>query len=178
MGVETGLVTFAEFEALPDPPSGHCELHHGRVVLMPPRKKIHMQIQQMLMNLLAPVLHDLGFLATEFGFRAAPEYESWQCDIGFVPRGRWNADHNDYFLGAPDFAIEVLSRSNTMDEMLERQYICLANGCRAFWIVDPQRQTVMVTTPDRKTAAYDRSSFVPLPEPYDGALEVAAIFRL
>jgi len=34
--------------------------------------------------------------------------------------------NNDYFLGAPDFAIEVLSRSNTMDEILERQDICFA----------------------------------------------------
>jgi hypothetical protein len=36
---------------------------------------------------------------------------------------------------------------------------------------------VTVTTPDRKSVTYDRSSFVPLPEPFAGTIEVAAIFR-
>ena len=55
------------------------------------------------------------------------------------------------FLVAPDLVIEVLSPSNTMDEVLDRQNICLKNGCIAFWTVDPKRKSVMVTTADGKT---------------------------
>jgi Uma2 family endonuclease len=38
-------MTFAEFLMLPDPPAGHYELHHGEVVPMPPRKRLHGKIQ-------------------------------------------------------------------------------------------------------------------------------------
>ena len=177
MSVETGLMTFAEFLELPDPQAGHYELHHGQPVLMPPRKKVHVQVQQVLFDLLSPLLRDLGFLTCELPFRPAPEYESWQCDVGFVRQSRWEADDNDYFLGAPDLVVEVLSKSNTMDEILERQDVCLANGCIAFWTVDPKRRSVMVTTPDRKTISFGPGSVVPLPEPLPGVIEVDAIFR-
>ena len=118
-------MTFAEFEKLPDPPSGHLELHHGQVVLGPPPKKTHVKTRQKLLYLLRP-LEDLGFLAAELPFRGAPECEFWVCDIGLISQQRWDADENEYFAGAPDLVIEVLSPSNTMDEMLERQEICLA----------------------------------------------------
>ena len=177
MSVETQLMTVEDFQKLPDPPSGHYELHHGQVVLMPPRKKIHVKAQRRLFGLLLPLLEDLGFLDEELPFRPAPEYQYWQCDIGFITQERWDNDRNEYFLGAPDIVIEVLSESNTVDEILDRQDVCLANGCIAFWTVDPKRQTVMVTTPDRKTLTYDRTSSVPLPEPFQSSIEVAAIFK-
>ena len=177
MSVDAGLTTFAEFEKFPDPVAGHYELHHGQVVLMPPRKKVHMQIQQVLFDLLSPLLGGLGFLTIEFAFRPAPEYEAWQCGIGFALQDRWDKDDHEYFLGAPDLVIEVLSASNTMDEILERQAICLANGCRAFWTVDPKRRTVMLTNPSGVTVTYTASSSVPLPDPLPGSIEVAEIFR-
>lgn len=176
VSIETGTMTFDEFEKLADPPAGHYELHHGQLVLMPPRKKLHVKIQQALLDRLAPLLRGLGFITNELPFRPAPEYESWVADIGFVVHERWDNDHNDYFLGAPDIVIEVLSQSNTMDEILDRQDICFANGCIAFWTVDPKRQTILVTTPDRRTVTFGRDEVVPLPEPYLGTIEVAAIF--
>jgi Uma2 family endonuclease len=54
-------MTFAEFLVLPDPPTGHYELHHGEVVLMPPRKRLHVKIQQALLELLLSLrqrIHD------------------------------------------------------------------------------------------------------------------------
>jgi len=176
VSVQAGTMTFDEFEKLADPPTGHYELHHGQLVFMPPRKKIHVKIQQALFDRLAPLLGGLGFITNELPFRPAPEYESWVADIGFVLQKRWDNDDNDYFLGAPDIVIEVLSRSNTMDEILDRQDICLASGCVAFWTVDPKRQTIMVTTPDRRTVTFGRDEMAPLPEPYQGAIELRAIF--
>ena len=177
MSIETRLMTFAEFEKLSDPPAGHYELHHGQPVLMPPRKKLHMQIQQALLDLLTPLARGRGFITNEFAFRPAPEHEAWQADVGFVAQERWDNDDNDYFLGAPDFVIEVLSASNTMYEILERQEICFASGCSAFWTVDPKRRTVMVTTADRRTVTYDSLMNMPLPPAIAKELiEVAAIF--
>ena len=177
MQVDTQLMTFEEFEVLPDPREGHYELHHGRVILMPPPKKPHMKVETTIDELLHPLLRPLGFLRVELAFRPAPQYEYWTCDIGFISQSRWDADDNDYFPGAPDLVIEVSSKSNTMDEMLDRQDVCLDNGCISFWVVDAKRCTVMVTTPDRKTITYDRAAAVPLPEPYHGSVAVSEIFR-
>lgn len=64
-----------------------------------------------------------------------------------------------------------------MDEVLDRQDICLKNGCIAFWTVDPKRKSVMVTTADGKTITYDSYMKMPLPPTIAEALiDVAAIF--
>jgi Uma2 family endonuclease len=177
MSVETGLMTVAAFEQVPDPPSGHYELHHGHLVLMPPRKKSHMKIQQTVFDLLSPLVAGRGFLTIEFAFRPAPEYEVWQADLGFVMQDRWAKDTNDYFLGAPDWVIEVLLPSNIVDEILERQDISLQNGCTAFWTLDPKRKSVMVTTPDRTTVTCDASMHVLLPLDTGDKVLAADMFR-
>jgi Uma2 family endonuclease len=174
--VQTGLITFEEFASLPDPPGGYYELHHGQVVFMPFRKQGHAIIQEVLSDLLKPRTRGKGFLTIEFPFRPAAEYESWQADVGFVAKERWQKGA-DYFFGAPDLVIEVLSPSNTKAEILERQDICLSNGCTAFWTVNPKRRLVLVTGVDRKTVTYDCSMSLPLPEPLSGRIPVAAIFE-
>jgi Uma2 family endonuclease len=153
-------------------------LHHGHLVFAPHRKKLHVTIQQILFDLLSPLLRGAGFIAIELPFRPAAEYESWQCDLGFVLQERWDNDDGDYFMGAPDFVIEVLSRSNTMDEILDRQDVCFHHGCSTFWTVDPRRRTIMVTTADRRTASYDMSMELALPENIaQGTIMVAAVFH-
>jgi Uma2 family endonuclease len=174
--IQTGLVTFEEFAVLPDPPGGYYELHHGQVVFMASRKRPHAIIQEALLELLLPRTRGKGFLTVEFPFRPEPEYESWQADVAFVTKQRWD-NASDYFFGAPDLVIEVLSPSNTKAEILERQEVCLSNGCKAFWIVDPKRRLMRVTGVDRKTVTYDCSMSVPLPEPLSGTIPVAAIFE-
>jgi len=161
-----GLLSVAEFEKLPDPPAGSYELHHGQLALTPHRKKSHVKIQQTLFDLLAPHARGRGFLTVEFPFRPASEYESWVAGVAFVAAHRWDRDDNDYFLGAPDLVIEVLSESNTMDEMLDRQQTCLANGCASFWTVDPKRWLILVTNQAGITVTFDGSSSVPLPETF------------
>jgi Uma2 family endonuclease len=134
--VETSLMTFAEFEQLADPPSGHYELHHGQLIHMPPRRKLHFVVQQVIYDLLLPLLGTLsgtlsgtgGKLGVEFPFRPKPEYKAWQADVAFVSASRWKADNNDYFAGAPELVIEVLSKSNTQDEIPDRQAVCFSAG--------------------------------------------------
>lgn len=94
-----------------------------------------------------------------------------------MSQARWDADQNDDFMGAPDLVIEVLSPSNTMDEILDRQDICLSNGCMFFWVVDPKRQTIMATVQDRTTRTYARDSRAPLPGLVTNAIGVWSIFK-
>jgi Uma2 family endonuclease len=104
--VQTGFITFEEFVNLPNPPSGHLELHHGQVILVPARKHLHAEIQQALLELLLPLTRGKGFATNEFPFRA-PGHEAWQADVGFVRQER-RVEMADYLMGAPDLVIEVL----------------------------------------------------------------------
>jgi Uma2 family endonuclease len=172
MGTVQTFTTFDEFLNLPDPSSGHLELHHGQVILVPPRKHRHAEIQQALLELLLPFTRGKGFLTNEFPFRA-PGHEAWQADVGFVREDR-RAGITDYLMGAPDLVIEVLSPSNTVDEINDKMDICMANGCLSFWVVDPKRRLVSVTEGD-VTRQYRASASIPLPEPLEGTIPVAAI---
>lgn len=129
------------------------------------------------MMLLKGLVGNTRVVQMEMAFRPAPEHEVWQADVACVSAERDAATGDDeYLMGSPELVVEVLSPSNTMDEILERQDICLANGCASFWTVDPKRQIVMVTTPDRRTVVFDRQSLVPLPEPLKGSIEIAKVF--
>jgi Uma2 family endonuclease len=177
MSVHTALLSVEEFLKLPEPQEGHIELHHGEVVVMPPPKRGHQRIQDRIMMLLKRLVGNTRVVQMEMAFRPTPEHEVWQADVACVSVERDAATGDDeYLMGSPELVVEVLSSSNTMDEILERQDICLANGCVSFWTVDPKRQIVMVTTPDRRTVVFDRQSLVPLPEPLKGSIEIAKVF--
>jgi Uma2 family endonuclease len=144
------------------------------VILVPPRKHRHAEIQQALLELLLPLTRGKGLLTIEFPFRA-PGHEAWQADVGFVREDR-RAGITDYLMGAPDLVIEVPSPSNTVDEINDKTDICMANGCLSFWVVDPKRKLVSVTEGDI-TKRYRASESILLPEPLAGTLAVAAILE-
>ena len=52
---------------------------------------------------------------------------------------------NEYLDGAPELVVEVLSPSNTVDEINDRMSTCMAAGCISFWVIDPKRKRVSVT---------------------------------
>src|ERR1700722_13171844 len=76
---------------------------------------------------------------------------------------------------SPNLVIEVLSPSNTVDEINDKMDVCMSNGCTSFWIVDPKRQQVAVTEGD-VTRQYRDSASIPLPPPLDGSITVSSIF--
>lgn len=163
MGVQTGLLTVEEFLKLPDPKEGHLELHHGEVVVMPGPKLGHQRIQGRIMLLLAQLTGGHGLVLMELGFRPTSEHELWQADIGYISPDRNGAVGDDEYLpGAPDLVVEVLSPSNTVDEINDRMAICLDNGCASFWVVDPKRKRVSVTE-GNVTRHYSQSDMIPCP---------------
>ena len=52
--------------------------------------------------------------------------------------------------------------------------MCLENGCREFWIVDPVRRQIRVSTPGGRFLFYRDGQQVPLPN--GGSLAVTAVF--
>jgi Uma2 family endonuclease len=167
-------MTFAELERLPDSDARY-ELRHGKLIALPPAKHKRFRIQHSLRRALEKAAGETGEVGTEFGFRPQPEHEYRVADVAFISRERWlNIPDEGNLQGAPDIAIEVLSRSNTASEMLDKEQICLENGAREFWAVDPVRSQVKVSTPDGHSVTYKSGQAIPLL--FGGALAVDAIF--
>jgi Uma2 family endonuclease len=174
----TRLMTFAEFEKLPDEVCRRHELRHGELVEVPPPKFKHSILQRRIVQLITSVCRPDAFVTTEFGFRAIPEYEYRTADVVYISPGRFAAAKGlDYFQGAPDMVIEVLSPSNTKAEMRERAALCLANGCLEFWILDEKKRQVTVSTPNGITTAYQSGQSVPLLLFGEASLPVDQIFE-
>jgi len=170
-------MTVEQFRQLPEDQFRHYELRHGELVKVTSPKLKHVLIQNRLVDLLRAAAAPGGFVSMEFGFRASAEYELRSADVGFVTKERFEAsDPEDNLHGAPDLTIEVLSPSNSAAEMNEREKLCLENGCREFWVVDPDLRQVKVSTPDGITTAYRAGQEIPL-RIFDGkSLKVDAIF--
>ena len=134
MSVHAGLLTVEEFLKLPEPKEGHNELHHGELVVMPPPKKGHQKIQDRLQMWLKRLAGEEYVVRMEMAFRPAPDYEIWQADVGCVSVERDDATRDDeYLMGSSNLVIEVLSPSNTVDEINDK--MALLHGHRMFQLL-------------------------------------------
>lgn len=136
-----GLLTFADFEQLPDTP-GKRELLDGELIELPPAKRGHMRISQRIYDLLKTVLDD-SRVWIETGYRIG---DGWlQPDVSVS----WPDQkvENDYMMGSPMLAVEVGSRGNTDDELDRKVARYFENGAEQVWVVQPK--TVSMTAYSR-----------------------------
>lgn len=170
------LLTFTEFELLPEPSTGiRQELRHGELFLVHPNKNSHFVVQQQLRDLLDHATGDTGRAFTGAGFRPRSEHEFWIADVAFFSAGNWQRFRSqDYYDGAPDLVIEVLSCNTMASDVLDKENICLENGCREFWLADAGRRQVRVTAPDGHGIIYKSGQRIPLL--FGGEIAVDDIF--
>ena len=148
---------------LPEDPGVRQELYHGELITMPPAKWKHFSIQRRLRMLLEPLAEAGSVVDKEMGYRPLPEHEVWIADVAYLCASRTlEVDPNGNVQGAPELVIEVLSPSNRAAEMYDKEQICLANGAKEFWVVDPKRRNVRVAVQDGRTATYLIGDRIPL----------------
>jgi Uma2 family endonuclease len=174
----TRLMTVAEFSQLPDDDGPvYLELHNGEVVSVPRPKVEHTVIQTSLYDLVKPIVPPGSFLSIEVPFQSPAGYDLRVADVAWISPERWKtADRKDWFRGAPDLVIEVLSPSNTVSEMYEKERLCLENGTKEFWVVDPDRRQVRISTPDGPSRTWTSGQEIRLRMFGDHKLPVDAIF--
>jgi Uma2 family endonuclease len=179
MGTTAGLVTVAEFERMRDPAGFRLELHHGEVVKLPPPKPNHVSVQDRIAEALRAIASAEWRALVELPFRPQAEHEVWVADVGVINAVRWRdaGRANVYPLGAPELVIEVLSPSNTVSEMYDRERTCFNGGCREFWIVDPDTRRIYVTFPDAPKRTYGSGEQVPVALLGDATIAVDQIFQ-
>jgi Uma2 family endonuclease len=140
----TRLMTVEEFRELPEERGDfHYELHNGELVRVTRPKLRHSVRQARLRDLLRAAAPADSLVDSEVAFRALPEFDVRVADVAYLSPERWRqADLDDNIRGAPDLVVEVLSPSNTAREMLEKETLCLENGCREFWVVNEESRQV------------------------------------
>jgi Uma2 family endonuclease len=166
------LLTFAEYEQIPNPPGARYELHHGELIKMSFPEHRHQKAQWTIRRLLERAMRD-GVVKEEMAYRPRPEHECWSADVAYLTNARWNSIDR-WLAGAPDLVVEVLSPSNTATEILDKKETCLQNGSREFWLVDLDHRLVEVSTPDGHTRTYKPGQQLPLF--FGGSIAVEDIF--
>ena len=160
----TRLMTFEEFEKLPDHPHGYrCELRHGEPVFVPPPIHGHNVTQRRLLDLLRRTSGKVGEVNMEVGFRPLNDHEYRVADVAFVARDRWNSiPWRGNLSGSPDLVIEVLSPSNTATGIRDKRKLCLETGSWEFWTVDLDLRQVEVSVAGGQSTTYKSGQEIPL----------------
>ena len=144
----TKRLTFEEFELLPDRP-GKSELLSGELIELPPAKLKHSEIGRGLFLRLSAIVDEirgregasaLGTVHHLVGY-LFPDGSWLQPDVSITHAGQ---KAGDYLLGPPLLATEVVSESNSADEIAGKIEVFLLNGAAEVWVLYPKRQQMWV----------------------------------
>lgn len=139
--------TDAEFMALPD--GQRYELVNGELVDMGNSGMEHGFIASILNVRIGGYVLEYGLgvicdSSTAFTLKSGNKRSP---DLSFVSKERLRGLKRlpkGYFQGAPDLAVEVISPSNTYEEIHEKLIEYFDNGCRLAWVIYPDEQYVLV----------------------------------
>jgi Uma2 family endonuclease len=180
MATTTGLLSWEAFEQFPDD-GMHHELIEGEVQVLPPPKSTHSRIaKRIFLELLSAESNAAGEALFEAGFKLSTNPASWiQPDVSFVLNEQLNSTgENNYFLGSPALAVEVVSPSETARDLQRKIDLLLANGSLAVWVIYPETQVVKVNLPDGTTHTRGMNDTLALPALLpDWQLPVAKLFE-
>lgn len=159
MPVQERLYTAQDLADLPD--DGRIyELHSGVLIEVAGSKLRQTGIAAEIIFLLKLFIkqHNLGGLVTSSdGTFVLSAYNTRIPDAVYITAENLLQQAPDSFImGAPDLAVEVMSPSNTAEEMQRRAGEYINVGSRIVWIVDPDTRTVDVYRPDgTRTVAHE-----------------------
>lgn len=149
MGQTATLMTADDLLAMP-PDGFRYELIEGELRKMEPAGFFHGATGIYLTAPLSVYVdeHDLGVVVmAETGFKVQVDPDTVLApDIGFVAKANLPnpLPRRGFFLGAPDLAVEIVSPSETMDDVDEKVQKYLEAGTKLVWIIRPLRRRIEV----------------------------------
>jgi Uma2 family endonuclease len=175
------VMSWEDFEKLPDGDGYHRELIEGELQILPPVKLGHSKLAKRIFKaLLTAEEAAKGQAYFEAGFKLGQDPASWvQPDVSFV-RGQRVEDTEDsgYLLGAPELAVEVVSPSESASDLSRKVELMLATGSLAVWVVYPRQRKVHINLPDGSSLRRGIGDTLALPELLPGwELPVAKLFE-
>ncbi|MCX6599721.1 MAG: Uma2 family endonuclease [Acidobacteria bacterium] len=176
MSTATKLLTVEEFDAIPNPPGGVYELFNGELVFVGYPEIGQTRCQRQLRTILSGVAGNNWVVDVEWPYRAEAEYQMWAADVAVISVERFRRIRR-WLEGAPDLVVEVLSPSSAFAEMETKAALCLANGAKEFWMVNPDRRSVTVYGPGMQSNRFVEGQSISLAGALGGGeLAVSAIF--
>lgn len=146
MGATTKL-TFEEFLNLPEEPGKRFELDRGELIVEPSPTYRHNRIRYRIARHLDEFVqrNQLGSVTVENDFWLGPDIIR-NPDVAFVATerlSRMDVDRSP-IEGVPNLAVEVISPSNSAQDMLTKVHQYLDAGCQAVWVVYPKLKVVEI----------------------------------
>ncbi len=147
IATEQRLLTDAEYMALPD--GKRYEYVNGELIDMGNSGMEHGFIASVLNVLIGSYVltHKLGVICDSSTAFTLQTGNKRSPDLSFISKERLQGLKRlpkGYFQGAPDLAVEVISPSNTYEEIHDKLTEYFDNGCRLAWVIYPDEQYVLV----------------------------------
>lgn len=164
------LMTTEELLALPDD-GVERELIRGKVLERPmtrrsrPHSRTESRLAQILRNWLDQQPEPRGeVLSGEAGVRLRRNPDTTVgMDVAYISAATAQATPENAFLveGPPVLAVEILSPSDTQEDILEKVREYLDTGVKLVWLVEPKFRTVVVYRPDSEPVLYNIQQELP-----------------
>ena len=140
----TTPVTVEEFEKLVLPEDRIWELRAGEIVEVLFPNVTHRLLQNRILHLFEQTFPSAQVLI-EYPFQIEETNDKRSADVAVTTRERTlEAVKRGVLLGAPELEVEVLSPSNTVQDMKQYRKLCFRYGTQIFLTVDEEDNTIEV----------------------------------
>ena len=174
------LLTAEDFWLLPDN-AMRRSLVRGEVVEKMPVGGLHGRIAGLFVRYLDrwAETHDAGWVGVETGFILARDPDVVRApDVFFVRQERLPAivAREGFWELAPDVAVEIVSPSETANDMRDKVEASLTAGTPLVLVAYPRRREIVAHTPDDLARTYHASDTLTAPDVLPGFARAVADF--
>jgi Uma2 family endonuclease len=153
-------LTLEDFARLPADGARH-EINAGELITLPPAKSLHTLIALAVLEALQGYLkqHPIGRALPEAGYILSHDpLTIRQPDVSVLSKERIRATAADnYFEGAPDLAVEIVSPSDSAEDLEIKINQYLQCGAKQVWIAYPKTRKIHVFSAGNAGAILDEN---------------------
>lgn len=136
--------TYSDYSNMDD--DKRYELIEGELYMVPSPNFYHQTISMNISHTLKKFVkeNNLGIVLYAPFDVVLSETDVVQPDIIFISRERIELITEKNLRGAPDIAIEILSKKTRERDKLVKKRLYMDHGVKEFWIVDPDKRTIEI----------------------------------
>ncbi len=159
-GIMAPPLTIEEFSRLPDDCERH-EINAGELITMAPVELLHSRIARRLFKALEKILENSNFgeAFLEAGYILSRNpLTVRQPDVSLLSRERINSTGaEDYVEGAPELAVEIVSPSDSAQDLEVKVEQYLRSGAKQVWVLYPKTKCLHLFRPGTVMMVLDES---------------------
>ena len=140
---------YVKFQELPENTGRIFELIEGEIVEKMPSftpSRIGMRIGRLVGNFVDE--HDMGYVTGADGGYVLSDEDTFNPDVAYISKVHLPEIPQREVIGAPDFAVEVKSPTDSKRKMRRKAEKYLAYGTQLIWLIFPDEQVVEVYVSD------------------------------